>query len=397
MENMNMNENFIIVTANRYPNGDAGAIRQHAFAKIFQEIGYCPVVIGLGETTRFKCKTYDGVSYYSLRYENGGIVFRILGRMLFLHNLKRILSKVPKETIKGILVVSGGESVFKYIEKLSQQYDIPIYHDSVEWYSPSEFKKGKKDLSYIQNERLNTRIISEKYRVFAISRYLENAFSNRNIRTLRVPVIMDIVNIDCIKHKPNDEIIRIVYAGQIGGKDQLAEFVQAIELLKREDAQRIQLRIIGINKEQYENKFGKVKAELIDNQIYFMGRISREKVLEELQNTHFTVLIRPAHERYAQAGFPTKVVESLSTSTPVICNYTSDLCLYLRDGYNSIILNNNTVEACKEAIQRILLLSGDEMTAMQCNARETAEQYFDWKLYVNNFNEFCREQLGNAK
>lgn len=44
----------VIVTENSYPEGDAGAVRQHAFAKILKQLGYDVLVIGYGKTLIIK-------------------------------------------------------------------------------------------------------------------------------------------------------------------------------------------------------------------------------------------------------------------------------------------------------------------------------------------------------
>lgn len=386
-----MSNVFLIITANKYPNGDAGAIRQHSFAKIFQKLGYKPVVIGIGDSTHFKEAIYDGIQYYSVRYANNNVVYRVLGRVLFLHNTRKILKQFLPEQIKGILVVSGGKKVFEYVKQFSQKHEIPIYHDSVEWYSPGEFRKGVRDHSYKVNNELNTKIIDKNYKVFAISRYLEQAFQKRGIQTMRIPVIMDVQQMSCNKNMAKEGRIRIVYAGQVGGKDHLSEIVQAIESLGTAEISRIQLRFIGITKEQYEKKFQAVREDLMGESICFMGHIKREDVLKELQSAHFTVLVRPENERYAKAGFPTKVVESLCTATPVICNYTSDLNLYLKDGYNAIVLKECSWKACKKGLEKLLLLSENELKNMQQNARKSAEENFDWRLYVEPVEKFVNQ------
>ena len=42
----------IIITENNYPEGDAGAVRQHAFAKMLSEMDYDVLVIGYGKPTK---------------------------------------------------------------------------------------------------------------------------------------------------------------------------------------------------------------------------------------------------------------------------------------------------------------------------------------------------------
>lgn len=45
-------------------------------------------------------------------------------------------------------------------------------------------------------------------------------------------------------------------------------------------------------------------------------------------------------KRYAHAGFPTKLVESWSMATPVICNPIGDITLYAQHGENACIVND---------------------------------------------------------
>ena len=42
----------VIVTENQYPCEDAGAIRQHATAKLLVELGYSVIVLGYGKSTK---------------------------------------------------------------------------------------------------------------------------------------------------------------------------------------------------------------------------------------------------------------------------------------------------------------------------------------------------------
>lgn len=53
----------IIITENNYPEGDAGAVRQHAFAKMLSEMDYDVLVIGYGKPTKGNVEIYDGIKY----------------------------------------------------------------------------------------------------------------------------------------------------------------------------------------------------------------------------------------------------------------------------------------------------------------------------------------------
>ena len=377
-------EKFIIITGNKYPEEDAGAIRQHSFAKMIEALGMDPIVIGIGKSTNFREMVFDGINYYSLRYKNNSMVFRALGRIRFSNNVMKIISKIDPNTIKGILIVSGDIKTFDKVKQYAIKHNIQLYHDSVEWYSPSEFEKGEKDKLYQLNDLINTKIIDKAFKVITISTYLENYFCDKGISTIRIPAVLDVEKINCKKDNVENEEIKIIYAGSIGGKDHICEMITAIDNMQSVIHGKIKFYIIGISKNEYIEKYGSYNNDLVN----FLGRISRQEVIEHYENASYSFLLRPDNERYAMAGFPTKVVESLSTATPVVCNSTSDLNKYLIDGENAVIVNGCSVKACEEALLRVINIPVAKRVEMQKNARKTALSHFDWRLYTELLSSF---------
>ena len=82
-----MNKVFFILTTDKYPEGDAGAVREHSFALILKELGYKPVVIGLGECTDFSTREYDGITYCSLRYPKNDKLSKAASYILYVINM----------------------------------------------------------------------------------------------------------------------------------------------------------------------------------------------------------------------------------------------------------------------------------------------------------------------
>lgn len=381
-----MDKIFFILTIDKYPEGDAGAVREHSFACILKSLGYIPVVVGLGATTYFSVKEYDGVKYCSLRYPRNDTISKAMSYIFYKNNFKKVLKAYSPLSVKGILFVNGNEKIINYIKRYSLKYNIPLYHDSVEWYSSSEFVKGEKSRGYKKNNKLNTEIIDKKFKVFAISSFLQNHFKSRGIDAVRVPVIMDTEKINFEKNI-SPEYIKIVYAGQMGKKDIVINFVKALSLLTKEELSKIKICLIGMTKAYFEEQ-STIIDEKVSSSVTFIGRVPRADVLKHLESADFTILLRPEDERYAKAGFPTKAVESLSTATPVICNYTSDLKMYLKDGENSIIVENSSVEACAKALRKAINMSVEERQIMQTKARKTAEEDFDYRVYISKVSEF---------
>ena len=121
-----------------------------------------------------------------------------------------------------------------------------------------------------------------------------------------------------------------------------------------------------------------------------LGHLSHEGALDVVREADFTVLLRPPL-RYAQAGFPTKVPESLAVGSPVICNITSDLGDYIQDGREGLICRNESVAAFMEAIERAIRLKPDQKESMRQAARSQAERSFDFRNYSEALDRFIQE------
>lgn len=211
--------------------------------------------------------------------------------------------------------------------------------DSVEWYSPEEFRYGKYDLAYQRKEYTNTKAIDKMWNVIAISRYLEKHFHNRANKVIRIPVIMDVSNIKYRINVESSKKIIFSYTGGPGKKDFLKEIINGFALLDSRELQKIELNIIGVNKEQLIDmcEVDKNAISILGSSLKIHGRVKRDIAMKYIMKSDYSLLIRDENLRYAKAGFPTKIVESLACGTPPLCNYSSDLELYLNDKKNSII------------------------------------------------------------
>lgn len=373
---------ILIISYYRYPNGDAGAVRQHAFAKLYKELGYDVTVVGMGAGTNFSIKENEGISYISLRYNKNGIIAKLRNYLCFKLNLKHFLKLYGE--CQYIQIVDLPVNALFFLKRYAQKHNIRLLYDSVEWYSPEEFKNGKFSVSYILKEKYNTKWIDKQFSVLAISSFLENHFKSRGINTVRIPVIMNISEIPCEKRTTEGKMV-FLYAGSPCKKDYVAEIVSSFCLLPKEILGKCELRLAGIDESQLVSLCG-VNENTIDalgDVLVCLGRVKREEVLNQLSQASFTVLLRSETQRYAKAGFPTKVVESLSTATPVITNLTSDLGFYLKDSYNALIVQKCTSDSFSDTVKRAINLSDDEKQAMFENSRKTAEKYFNYSLYGN--------------
>lgn len=374
---------ILLVNTGFYPDKDAGSTRVTIFAKMLKELRHHPVVASYSNFDNYSIENIDGIDYVSL-----------IPRMRYFK--KSIAELLTKQIVKPdvIWIYWAPLPAFIFLKNYCKKNNIKLVHDSVEWFSAYSLKE-KLSYNYLERIITNKYIINRRFNVISISSFLNNYYSNKKIKSIRIPILMDIVKMNCSKKFSNDGKIHLLYAGSPShgkgksSKDDLMTIFNALSNLSNETSDKIKFVILGLNNEQILDIYGfdikKCKVE-----IEALGRVPRNVVLEKLQDTHFTLLLRDANAIYAKAGFPTKAVESLSTGTPLICNLSSDLNLYLKDFENSIILEKNNVDSLVKAFDRIINLNYNDYLKLSENARKTALDNFYYKLYLKELEEFLK-------
>ena len=378
----------VILTENNYPLGDAGAIRQHATAKIFEKIGYSVAVLAYGKSTDNKMSSFDGIEYRSFRPKSNNKLVRAFYRIIVSTRMVRSLKKDYKD-VDVVLLADVQPATFKKVSRLYSRRKTVLIHDSVEWFSPEQFKNGEKSLSYRNRDRINTKLITDRWRIMAISSYLESHFSSI-CKTERIPVIMDVSNIE-YNLKRFDSCPKKVfsYVGSPGKKDYLKNIIEGFEFLPQELRENAVLNVVGVNYQQLVDicEVSPKTLDAIKGCINILGRLPHEEAVRIVRESDYTLLFRDENLRYAKAGFPTKIVESLACGTPVVCNLSSDLAMYLTDEGNSIIAEGHSVQDVKNALERAIATSRDVMSKMRVNARATAENCFDYSNYTTQLSK----------
>ena len=231
--------------------------------------------------------------------------------------------------------------------------------------------------------------MDKSFSVISISSFLEEYYKSKGIDTIRIPILCDSA-CKSINKSCSDKLV-LFYAGAPAKKDYIGNLLEALLLLTQEEQKKIKFLLIGVNKDKLIKQSGISSStiEACSEMLELCGRVPREEVIERMREADFTVLPRDASLRYAKAGFPSKVVESLSNSTPILCNLSSDLDLYLKDGENAIIADSHHPEDLAKAIRRALELSTEMKREMRAKARESAEKHFDYRNYSDLLIDYC--------
>ena len=369
----------VIVTNDRFPDLDAGAIRLYAFIKILNKLGYDVSAYSLGKEI-VKNEHYVMIPLGS---KKESLISRIFARVFFFSHIKGLLKN---EHFDVCVYTQVDKITQKFLVRQSKKNKATLIFDCVEWFSPDEFFLKKLSFTYRLNQKYNKKIIDKNNVVISISKYLERHFISRNIKTIYIPAIGD--GEDYGQFEKNNQLnskMVFLYAGSPGKKDQLALIVEAFFIINSSFDNKYKLIIAGCSKDQFVSLNSKCVKHLnaIEKNVEFLGRCSHTSVKKLYQNADFSILMRDSTKTFAKAGFPTKFIESMMLSTPVICNLSSDLGDYLVNEKNGLLVKKDDSLELSYTIQKALSLTKEQIYNMSLYARETALSFFDYNKYID--------------
>ncbi|MET7705777.1 glycosyltransferase [Micromonospora sp. NPDC005413] len=264
----------------------------------------------------------------------------------------------------------------------------PLTVDVLERHEPGQFRHGRLTPYFIRHRWHSFLAGRLADRIIAISTTLQRRFARPNRPILVIPPQVDCADYRQPAPPSLKGSLRLLYAGTAGSKDHLAAVLEGIRRLPEPERRQVRLNIAGMTREQataVSDLDDEVVADLGD-QVNFLGRVSRERVLAELGTAHFSVLVRPPGG-YAEAGFPSKVPESLAAGCPVLLNHTSDLAAYVDDGREGIVLAGPSADDVRDGLQRALTLDDAQWWQMSRCARERASA-FDYRAWAPTVSAF---------
>lgn len=375
------------------PDQSANATRIINLAKLFRKCGVEPILIG----TRYNADTllrgkYDGIKYMHVDAQNY-LSLPKNKRQKYLERLFLEAMDIAWTQDHFCIIVASSFSFqsIQFILNYAKSKRIAVIYNSVEWFQKDNesFYGLSGKIKFIYN-RLGLLVQHVKVgNIIGISSLLENYYKKRKCNTIRIPTIVDKEKYVYVEQNHNKKIV-IAYAGSPAKKDYISNAIKALLLLNSEELQSLEFHLYGIDVKQLKNLgITEETIHILQDILFVHGRIPYSQVQEKISSADFTILLRP-NLRYANAGFPTKVGESMMCGTPVIANHTSDLNLYIRDGDTGIVVDDESAEACAEGYRKALRMSVEEKNKMRSNARKEAEHAFYYLSYKKEMTEFIR-------
>lgn len=267
--------------------------------------------------------------------------------------------------------------------------NIRILIENTEWYSLTHISAGLADY-------LHTRSVDKRIRltdslsdgVIAISSYLEKFYRNQGVRVLNLPPIFSI-NTKKSNISVDYSTIRFIYAGAPGGKDILAPFVNSVFELVENEGINVEFHIYGINPEELSIIMGN-KIDYSQKGVFAHGIVNHKEVIDAVSKAHYTILLRHL-ERYAKAGYSTKVAESLSLGTPVICNRVGGTDCDIENGKTGFVIPDSEEDNLKNIIRYVCGLKYDEYSRIRKNCVDFALRRYSPDIHKENIFNFIFE------
>jgi glycosyltransferase involved in cell wall biosynthesis len=386
----------------RFPDGDAAAARVLGIGKALRAAGHDVIFAGWEEQGRSQdLKMEEGYVYQGFPYIPQGDLpvssvsplRRLLRFVRYGQNTLRWLGSQDLQSVNVVIAYHGGSWFVSRLMSLCKCHNIRLIVDCTEWYAPHNLPGGRFGIPFLDNE-LRTRFFNVATgQVIAISSYLERYYLGRGCNVLRVPPLIDLQDEKWQLYQRSfvsDGVLHLVYAGTPGKKDLLGNALRGLHMLW-EERLPVKLHLVGPTHEVVSACLG-IEAPLlnvIQDMLIYHGRVPQSDVPQLLARADFSVLLRP-EERYAQAGFATKLVESLAAGVPVMANPTSDIAQFVRDGEEGILLDSHSPAAFVIGVKRALALSPEQREEMRTKARVCVERSFDFRVYVKQLETFVQ-------
>ncbi len=388
----------------QFPEGDASAARVLGNAMVLRELGHTVVFLGIEKTPHpyqnsrtdreGTIAEFQGFKYRSPALARAGIWGKIC-RQLSILTGSSIVDRLKTEELENgqfdaIIAYQPQSLLLLRLVSICRKRRIPMIGDIVEWYDARQLAMGRLGLFFWDSEFRMRYLLKKADGLIVISQFLAAHFEKYRMATISTPPLVDLTDakwFECTLSSDNPRL-RLSFVGNAGQKDLLINAIRGLAMLK-DSAKDCEIEMVGPSREEVRTNLG-TDAGLLDilaDSLHFAGRLPHREALQRLAQADFSILLRP-DARFAHAGFPTKLVESLSMGVPVICNFTGDIGLYVRDGHEGIVVRDCSPEAFADGLRRALALAEGERNAMRRDARNCAVQSFDYRNWVKPLGEF---------
>ena len=365
------------------PDKNAAAHRVLNNGKIFRELGYRVVFLGIShDTNRLLKQQVQGFEAWSMPYPASKKEW--VDYLTSIKTLKQIAKSLIN--LQAIIFYNYQSVCLQKALRYCKRNKIYSIVDITEWYLAS-----KKNAVFFAIKQLDTayRMCNLNKRadgIISISTYLTNYYRKCGYSSLiQIPPLIDTTEEKWKKSEEpqNKTKIQLVYAGSPGDiKDNFGIVLKNV----RKFSEKIELHILGVDKSKLIETLGKeLSKKYFGENVIIHGRVSHTECLEHIKKSDFQMFLRPEN-LVTRAGFPTKLGESFACGTPVITNLSSNIGDFLVDGKNGFVITELSDESVCETLKKTSELSREEIIGMKQYCSNI--KCFDYRNYVNDVKVF---------
>ena len=390
-----------------FPSASGVGNRVQQNVRLLRSIGYDVVVIAtdpkvaLGKSLSDTKKWVDDCEVYALPLPDD-----IKQRLAYRRDLKQVKALLEvlraQRTVRALFFTGTKFSLFASgLVRYCKKVGIKTVADSMDWLAIHSqsllFNVIKRFDIFWEMHAVNTKADG----VLAISSYLSEYYKKRGLPTVVIPPLFEQASEEATAD-PRDGSVSLIYAGTPFSpnvvfkkpqalKDRLDRMIDLLYHVKVGGCKNFVFDIYGISAEDCKRAFPWLvqKIELLSDNLCFHGRVDYSTVEAALKRADFTFLIRDLN-RETQAGFPSKVAESICYGVPVIISDVADHGTYIHNGTNGFLLPEE-LDASVSLLRQILTKDGATLAQLKANCRE--DKQFVYTTYMDAMQIFLKDVL----
>ena len=227
--------------------------------------------------------------------------------------------------------------------------------------------------------------------------YLTNYNEVQNVRFSFIPQYAE----DCFAKQPerftgaeNIGDVNIVFAGNIGGNQNIENVVKAVSLLDPES--RIRVHVYGSG--SHLNKCISMKELLKVDKIVFHGRLPFAD-MPKIYNKSDALLLSlsgGSDSLVPMLTFPRKLQTYLAAGKPVICCADGDVGDYIRDNECGLASASDNPEELCATLKKFEMLTNDQKYKMSVNSFNCYGKYFNKDTVIAELDKLLKEEVGDG-
>ena len=361
-----MSKTILYIGGFELPDKNAAAQRVIGIAKGLKELGHN--VVFLNSVKKYEAEGIKEIEYFGFRcYE-----YKREKEADFLFTGQTALSMIKQVNPDAIIAYNYPALALDRIRKYCRENQKRCFADATEWYQAVGENAIYRIIKNLDTAYRMRWVQKRLDGVIAISRFLYDYYKDY-VNTVLVPPTVDMSDEKWnILAEKDTDVVSFVYAGvPIALKEKLDVIVKAFS--EAEKRNNVKLNVVGVTEEQFKELYN--WNDVIPASVSFWGRIEHTEVIKLVKESDWAIILRD-NNRVVKAGFPTKLVESISCGTPVIVNRFSNIEDYLNET-NCILIES--MDELNIAIERASL-------SKVCPDRAL----FDYREYTSALEEFLK-------